>query len=109
MTGECCRSGPIVAVRDPSARIFVTADAVAAVAASRISATAVPGLGLLRIDPQSIGASLLGTTGQDGRCSFAVPLPLQPSLAGLEVYWQGVVVTANGLRLTGLLIDRLLP
>ncbi len=82
---------------------------VAAVAATRIPATSVPGLGLLHVDPQSIGASLLGITGQDGLCSFAVPLPLQPSLAGLEIYWQGAVIAGSSLRLTSLLIDRLLP
>lgn len=81
---------------------------VAALAATRIQPIAVPGLGLLHIDPQSIVLSTFGVTGVSGLLQFQFALPLTPALGGLEVYWQGAADGSNGLRLTNLLVDRLL-
>ena len=36
------------------------------------------------------------------------PSSLVPAMAGMEIYWQGAAIGANGLRLCNLLIDRLL-
>ena len=81
---------------------------VIALALTRIAPLAVPSLGLLQVDPQSIVATQVGSTASSGLCTLPFGLPLQPALAGMEVYWQGAAVGAQGLRLTGLLIDRLL-
>lgn len=74
----------------------------------RSPATALPGIGLLHVDPTSLVAAPAGITASTGLCSFGFALPPQPALAGLEVYWQGAIVVGNNLHLTGLLIDRLL-
>lgn len=81
---------------------------VAILAATRIPATALPGIGVLHVDPLSLVAAPAGVTASTGLCSFGFALPPQPALAGLEVYWQGAIVAGNNLNLTGLLIDRLL-
>ncbi len=65
-------------------------------------------LGLLHIDPATAFLGPIGTTGADGRCAFALQVPLDPLLAGVDVYWQGIVGEPGGARLTGYLHDRVL-
>jgi hypothetical protein len=79
-----------------------------ALATNRIAPLSLPGLGLLQIDPQSIVGSDQGLTANDGLKTFSFALPPIPALAGIEVYWQGVIGAPSGLRFTSLLIDRLL-
>ncbi len=84
------------------------APAFIALALSRGPALSLPGIGTLFVDPSSVVAVPLGLTDPTGRCAFPILLPRSPVLAGMEVYWQGAVVGASSLRLTGLWIDRLL-
>ena len=62
--------------------------------------TTVPGFsGLLEIDP----TTLQGTVGGIGAASPVVPIPNQPSLAGLNLFMQGVVLnTSNALEFRNL-------
>ena len=80
-----------------------------ALATTRIAPVAFPGLGMLHLDPTTTVLGPLGITGFDGKFVFAFTIPTTPALAGVEVYWQGLVSTASSLRLTNLLRDVLLP
>jgi hypothetical protein len=80
-----------------------------ALAATRIAPLSIPGLGLLHLDPATTVTGPLGVTDSQGRWEFPFTLPATAALAGVEVYWQGLVLTPASLRLTNLLRDRLLP
>ncbi|HEX6812832.1 MAG TPA: VCBS repeat-containing protein [Planctomycetota bacterium] len=82
---------------------------VPALATTRIAPFALPGLGLLHLDPTTTVLGPIGTTDPNGQCVFAFTLPATQALGGVEVYWQGLVLTASDLRLTNLLRDLLLP
>jgi hypothetical protein len=80
-----------------------------ALATSRIAPFAIPGIGTLQVDPATTVLGPIAATAPDGRHSFSFPLPANPALAGIEVYWQGIALTPSSLRLTNMLRDRLLP
>jgi hypothetical protein len=80
-----------------------------ALGTTRITPLPIAGLGVLQVDPTTMVPGPIGITDLAGRCVIPFTLPATPALAGVEVYWQGLVLTASGLRLTNLLRDRLLP
>jgi hypothetical protein len=80
-----------------------------ALATARIAPLAIPGLGLLHLDPTTTVLGPIGVTDLEGNYVFAFTIPATPALAGVEVYWQGLVATASDLRFTNLLRDLLLP
>jgi hypothetical protein len=77
-------------------------------ATSRLPAPLATPFGLLQIDPvTSVPGPLLLLSG--GEVTWSMVLPTSPSLAGVEVLWQAVVLSGVSLQLTGCLPDRLVP
>jgi hypothetical protein len=60
----------------------------------------IPPLGMLRLDPASLGLALGGLLDAQGRATFTSFVPDSPALVGLTVYWQAVV--AGPARFTNL-------
>jgi hypothetical protein len=89
----------------PAAGAFV----MPAFAFTRIAPAVVPGLGVLHLDPQQAMFVAPAFTAPDGTHTFSFVVPALPALAGVSVFWQGVVAGANGVRLTGCVADRIVP
>jgi len=80
-----------------------------AVGFSHIGPVRLPGLGLLQIDPTASIFAAPALTGVDGTHTFAMTLVSQPALAGVTVFWQGLVIDGAGARLTNFSAQRLVP
>ena len=60
-----------------------------------------------RIPVERIAGPVLLLSG--GEVTWSMVLPTTPSLAGVDVLWQAVVLSGVSLQLTGCLPDRLVP
>lgn len=77
-------------------------------ATSRLPAPLATPFGLLQIDPATSVPGPVLLTSAGGDVTWSLALPATPSLAGVEVLWQAVIVSGAALQLTGCLPDRLL-
>ena len=66
------------------------------VGSARKFATPVPGLGLLWLDPRSIIVGPAGLSDATGLRLSKIHIPGDPRLAGVELFWQGLVLPLGG-------------